>query len=100
MDYQDYLRNQNREQRETIRQQEETIEALQKEHYEVKQSIYEKLIDIKNIAESNDMYKNIKILDRVEKLIDDLYFDIQEELTEQLEKEYKKELISDGQSEN
>lgn len=100
MDNQDYLRNQNREQRETIRQQEETIEALQKENYEVKQSIYEKLIDIKNIAESNDMYKNIKILDRVEKLIDDLYFDIQEELTEQLEKEYKKELISDGQSEN
>lgn len=100
MDYQDYLRNQNREQRETIRQQEETIEALQKENYEVKQSIYEKLIDIKNIAESNDMYKNIKILDRVEKLIDDLYFDIQEELTEQLEKEYKKELISDYQSQN
>lgn len=92
MDIQDYLRQQNREQRETIKQQEKTIEALQKENYEVKQSIYEKLIEVRNIGKSNDMYKNIKMLDIIEKLIDDLYFDIQEELSQQLEEEYKKEL--------
>lgn len=93
MDIQDYLRQQNREQRETIKQQEKTIESLQKENYEVKQSIYEKLIEVRNIGKSNDMYKNIKMLDIVEKLINELYFDIQEELNEELEKEYKKELV-------
>lgn len=93
MDLQDYYKEQSREQRELLDQKEETIKALQKEKYEVKQSIYEKLIDIRNIGKSNDMYKNIKILDRVEKLIDDLYFDIQEELNQELEEEYKKELV-------
>ena len=92
MDDQDYLRNQNREQREIIRQQEEKIKVLQKENYEVKQSIYKELIEVKKYGESNDMYKNIKMLDIVEKLIDDLYFDIQEKLEQDLEIQYKKEL--------
>lgn len=87
-----YYKNQNREQREVIEQQEENIKALHKENYEVKQSIYNELIAVRNIGKSNDMYKNIKMLDIIEKLIDDLYFDIQEELNEELEKEYKKEL--------
>lgn len=42
-----YLKNQNREQRETINEQEEKIKALQKENYEVKQSIYKELIEIR-----------------------------------------------------
>lgn len=87
-----YYKNQNREQREVIEQQEENIKALHKENHEVKQSIYNELIVARNIGKSNDMYKNIKMLDIIEKLIDDLYFDIQEELNEELEKEYKKEL--------
>lgn len=93
IDNENYFKNQNREQRSIIEQQEETIKALQKENYEVKQSIYEQLTTIRNIGKSNDMYKNIKMLDIVEKLIDELYFDIQEELNEDLEKEYKKELV-------
>mgnify|MGYP001321549278 CR=1 FL=1 len=80
-----YYKNQNREQREVIEQQEENIKALHKENHEVKQSIYNELIVARNIGKSNDMYKNIKMLDIIEKLIDDLYFDIQEELNEELE---------------
>ena len=58
-----YYKNQNREQREVIEQQEENIKALHKENYEVKQSIYNELIVARNIGKSNDMYKNIKMLD-------------------------------------
>ncbi len=82
-----YYKNQNREQREILLQQEEQIKALKKENYEVKQSIYNKLISVRNIGQSNNMYKNIKMLDIVEKLIEDLYFDIQEELSEEMNKE-------------
>lgn len=80
MDIQDYLSQQNRIQRQELRKKEETIKALQKENYEVKQSIYEKLVKVRSIGKSNDIYKNMRILDIVEKLIDDLYLDIQEEL--------------------
>ena len=73
-----YYKNQNREQREILLQQEERIKALKKENYEIKQSIYDKLILVRNIGKSNNMYKNIKMLDIVEELIEDLYFDIQE----------------------
>lgn len=82
-----YYKNQNREQREILLQQEEQIKALKKENYEIKQSIYDKLILVRNIGKSNNMYKNIKILDIVEELIEDLYFDIQEELSEEMKKE-------------
>lgn len=82
-----YYKNQNREQREILLQQEEQIKALKKENYEVKQSIYNKLILVRNIGQSNNMYKNIKMLDIVEKLIEDLYFDIQEELSEEMNEE-------------
>lgn len=92
MDLLDYYRKQNQEQRQTIDEKEETIKLLQKSDYEAKQSFYEKLIEVRNIGKSNDMHKNIKILDIVEELINDLYFDIQEELNQALEKEYKKEL--------
>ncbi len=82
-----YYKNQNREQREILLQQEERIKALKKENYEIKQSIYDKLILVRNIGKSNNMYKNIKMLDIVEELIEDLYFDIQEELSEEMKKE-------------
>lgn len=82
-----YYKNQNREQREILLQQEEQIKALKKENYEIKQSIYDKLILVRNIGKSNNMYKKIKILDIVEELIEDLYFDIQEELSEEMKKE-------------
>ena len=81
-----YYKNQNREQREILLQQEEQIKALKKENYEIKQSIYDKLILVRNIGKSNNMYKNIKMLDIVEELIEDLYFDIQEELSEEMKK--------------
>ena len=93
IDNENYYKNQNREQRETIEQQEEKIKALHRENYEVKQSIYNELTTVRNIGKSNNMYKNIKMLDIIENLINDLYFDIQEELNEELEKEYKKELV-------
>lgn len=82
-----YYKNQNREQREILLQQKEQIKVLKKENYEVKQSIYNKLISVRNIGKSNNMYKNIKMLDIVEKLIEDLYFDIQEELSEEMNEE-------------
>ena len=82
-----YYKNQNREQREILLQQEERIKALKKENYEIKQSIYDKLRLVRNIGKSNNMYKNIKMLDIVEELIEDLYFDIQEELSEEMKKE-------------
>ena len=82
-----YYKNQNREQREILLQQEERIKALKKENYEIKQSVYDKLILVRNIGKSNNMYKNIKMLDIVEELIEDLYFDIQEELSEEMKKE-------------
>ena len=93
IDNENYYKNRNREQRETIEQQEEKIKALHRENYEVKQNIYNELTTVRNIGKSNNMYKNIKMLDIIENLIDDLYFDIQEELNEELEKEYKKELV-------
>ena len=92
MDIQDYLRQQNREQRQELEDKDKIIKALKKEEYEVKQSIYNELVKVRNIGHSNNVLKNIKMLDIIEKLIDDLYFDIQEELNEELEKEYKKEL--------
>ena len=42
----------------------------------------------------------MKMLSKLEVLKNDLYFDIQEYLEEQLEIEHKKELISDRKSEN
>lgn len=92
MDLLNYYKKQNEEQREVINEKEETVKALRKENYEVKQSIYKQLIKIRDKGKSNDIYKNIKMLDIVEQLINDLYFDIQEELEQELEKEYKKEL--------
>lgn len=87
MDLLEYYKNQNREQRELLEQKDEIIKLLKREDYEVKQSIYEELIKIRNKGQSNDIYKNIKMLDMVEKLIYDLYEDIQEEV-----KEHKNEL--------
>lgn len=87
IDNENYYKSQNREQRETLLQQEEQIKALKKENYEIKQSIYDKLIVVRDIGKSNNMYKNIKMLDIVEKLIEDLYFDVQEDLSENMEKE-------------
>ena len=79
IDNKNYFKNKNREQRSIIDQQEEIIKPLKKENYKAKQSIYEKLLKIRNIGKSNDICKNIKMLDIVEELIDDIYFDIKEE---------------------
>lgn len=79
IDNENYFKNQNREQRRIIDQQEEIIKALKKENYGAKQRIYKQLLKIRNIGKSNDICKNIKMLDIVEELIDDIYFDIQEE---------------------
>lgn len=100
MDLLEYYKEQNREQREVLEQKDEIIKQLKREDYEVKQSIYEELIKVRDIGQSNDIYKNIKMLDIIEKLIDDLYHDIQEELDEDLEKEYKKELVESYQPKN
>lgn len=86
MDIEGYLRKQNSEKTEIIK-------SLEKENYEVKQSIYNELIKVRDIGHSNNIHKNIDMLDIVEDLIEDLYHDIQKELDEQLDKEYKKELV-------
>ena len=96
----EYYKRQNEEQRVTLDEKDDIIKALKKEEYEVKQSIYEKLIEVRNIGQSNDIYKNMKMLKVLNNLIDDLYYDIQEELEEQLNEENKKELVSDWQSLN
>lgn len=88
-----YYKNQSREQRQVIDEQSEIIKALKREEYEVKQSIFRELAEIVKIGQSNDIYKNMKMLDKLEVLKNDLYFDIQEELTEQLKEDYKKELV-------
>lgn len=95
-----YYKNQSREQRQVIDEQSEIIKALKREEYEVKQSIFRELVEVIKIGQSNDIYKNMKMLSKLEVLKNDLYFDIQEYLEEQLEFEYKKELISDRKSEN
>lgn len=100
MDLLNYYKRQNEEQRQVIDEKDETIKALKREVYEAKQSIYNELIKIRNIGQSNNIHKNIEMLDIAEKLIDDLYFDIQEELEQDLGTEYKKELISDYHSQN
>lgn len=94
----DYLRNQNREQREVISQQEEAIKLLKREIFEVKLSIFKKISQASNIAHSNDVLKNIHVTDIIDELKDDLYYDIQEQLESDLEEEYKKELSSDYRS--
>ena len=81
-----------------LTQQDKKIKALQKENYEVKQSIYKELIEVRNIGKSNDIHKNIKMLDIINNLVDDLYHDIQEYLEQDLEIEYKKELADLPQS--
>ena len=88
-----YYKRQNEEQREVIKDLEKTLESKEKEIYEVKQSIFRELSQIVKIGQSNDIYKNMKMLDKLEVLKNDLYFDIQEELTEQLKEDYKKELV-------
>ncbi len=95
-----YYKNQSREQRQVIDEQSEIIKALKREEYEVKQSIFRELVEVIKIGQSNDIYKNMKMLSKLEVLKNDLYFDIQEYLEEQLEIEHKKELISDRKSEN
>ena len=88
-----YYKRQNEEQRQLLDEKDEIIKALRREEYEVKQSIFRELSQIVKIGQSNDIYKNMKMLDKLEVLKNDLYFDIQEELTEQLKEDYKKELV-------
>ena len=95
-----YYKNQSREQRQVIDEQSEIIKALKREEYEVKQSIFRELVEVIKIGQSNDIYKNMKMLAKLETLKNVLYFDIQEYLEEQLEIEQNKELISDRKSEN
>ncbi len=95
-----YYKDQNRIQRQEIEDLEKTIERKDKELYEVKQNIFKELSEVIKIGQSNDMFKNMKMLKILNELTDDLYFDVQEYLTEDLEEDYKKELISDRKSEN
>ena len=95
-----FYKEQNRIQRQEIEDLEKTIERKEKEIYEVKQSIFIELSEVIKIGQSNDMFKNMKMLKILNELTDDLYFDVQEYLTEDLEEDYKKELISDRKSEN
>lgn len=95
-----FYKEQNRIQRQKIEDLEKTIERKDKELYEVKQNIFKELSEVIKIGQSNDMFKNMKMLKILNELTDDLYFDVQEYLTEDLEEDYKKELISDRKSEN
>ena len=95
-----FYKEQNWIQRQEIEDLEKTIERKDKELYEVKQNIFKELSEVIKIGQSNDMFKNMKMLKILNELTDDLYFDVQEYLTEDLEEDYKKELISDRKSEN
>lgn len=75
-----YYKETAEEQRETMRELEETIKALKKQDLETRTSIYNRLIDVSNIGHSNDINKNIKITDLIDEIIAEMFEDLKIEL--------------------
>lgn len=83
------LKQTNREQRETITEQEETIKLLSQQLLETKISLYNRLVKISRIGHSDDMYKNIKMTDLLDKTIEELYKDLEIDLVVENDEEGK-----------
>lgn len=78
----EYLREQNRQQREVITQLEETIKALKKQYSETITSLRNEFAEISQIGHSDDMHKNIKMLEIADRTVDELDEDIKIELAD------------------
>ena len=83
------LKQTNREQRETITEQEETIKLLSQQLLETKISLYNRLLKISKIGHSDDMHKNIKMTDLIDKTIQELYKDLEIDLVVENDEEGK-----------
>ena len=59
---------------------EETIKALKQQHSEAITSLYNRFVKISNIGHSDDMHKNIRILEIADKTTAELDKDIKIEL--------------------
>ena len=79
---QEYLREQNRQQRQDIKELEETIKALKEQYLEETSSLYNRFIEISNIGHSNDMHKNIRMLEIADRTVSELDKDINIELAD------------------
>lgn len=91
----------NREQREVLDKKEETIKALKQQDIETRLSFYETLQRLSNIGHSDDNYKNIHMLDIIDKTIKEMWEDLKIDLFVENDEESKiKELVSDYQSLN
>lgn len=78
----EYLREQNRQQRQDIEKLEETIKALKQQHLEAITSLHNRFVEISNIGHSDDMHKNIRILEIADKTAAELDKDIKIELAD------------------
>jgi len=74
------LKQTNTEQRQTIEEQEETIKLLSQQLLETKMSLYNRFVEISRIGHSDDMHKNIKMTDLLDKTIQELYKDLEIDL--------------------
>lgn len=83
------LKQTNREQRETITEQEETIKLLSQQLLETKISLYNRLVKISRIGHSDDIHKNIKMTDLLDKTIKELYKDLEIDLVVENDEEGK-----------
>lgn len=58
----------------------ETIKILKKQNLETRVSLYNEFVKISNIGHSNDINKNIKIIDIVDKVIKDMWQDLENDI--------------------
>lgn len=74
------LKQTNAEQRETLDKKDETIRALKQQDLETRLSFYEILQKLSNIGHSNDSYKNIHMLDIIDRTIKEMWEDLKIDL--------------------
>lgn len=58
----------------------ETIKILKKQNLETIVSLYNEFVKISNIGHSNDINKNIKIIDIADKVIKDMWEDLESDI--------------------
>lgn len=74
------LKTTNTEQREELDKQKQIIAKLKQQDLETRLSFYETFQRLSNIGHSNDRYKNIHMLDIIDKTIEDMWEDLKIEL--------------------
>lgn len=78
----EYLREQNRQQRQDIEKLEETIKVLKQQYLDAITSLRNRFVEISNIGHSDDMHKNIRMLEIADRIKDELDKDIKIELAD------------------